>query len=142
MLDDLLVESKDIVHATQVKTHTNASAVALNTQLISSGLVSEIAASWVSLEAAHGIGKVRASYIFGGYFSSSDYALADYGSEGPRHSVAFVDFVNRDDLSLEEISTSRWSGKLEEMRKLCGLTEDGFVRFLNWRPPKTWVRRA
>jgi hypothetical protein len=37
MLDDLLVKSKDVVHATQVKTHTNASAVALNTQLMQVG---------------------------------------------------------------------------------------------------------
>jgi len=131
LLDDLLLESKGVLQATQIKTETNASSVALSSQLISSKLISEIVASWLSLEAGHGAGNVRANYIFGGYFSSSDYALANDGSEGPRHSAAFVDFINRDKLTREEISASRWSSKLEEMRELCGLTEEDFIRFLN-----------
>ena len=131
ILDDLLFKASDCVLGIQVKTEMVPKPVALHKRLIDGCLIREIARSWASLEAKHYGSLVKARYVFGGYFSRDDYALANKNSKGAKHSAAFVDFMNSCKLTPALVEKCAWSEALRKMRGLTGLGQEDFVRFLN-----------
>jgi hypothetical protein len=130
MFDDLVVHSKGVVYATQVKSQRDASYASLGTEL-KANLVRSMALSWLALEQQFGKGSVRLRYIFPGYFSTSDTSLANTGASGPRHSAEFARFLSRDDLTTAILATSVWSTKVAEIERLSGLAALDFLRFVN-----------
>ncbi|TDX61127.1 AAA ATPase-like protein [Methylosinus sp. sav-2] len=131
IFDDLVLHAGEAVVATQVKSQEDVQSVALNTALISNALIKDIAASWARLKARFTDRPVKLRYIFGGYFSQNDTALANTGSNQKKHSAEFARFVAHDDLTVAELKAAPWSAKLEEMRALTGQSEDEFCAFLN-----------
>ncbi|MBR0725706.1 AAA family ATPase [Bradyrhizobium manausense] len=130
IFDDLVVHSNGVVRATQVKSQKDGTYVSLGTEL-KAPFIQAMTKSWLKLEQKFGVGRVRLSYIFAGYFSISDTTLANANTTGARHSAEFARFVSRQDHSLEMWQSSIWSAKLTELQVLSGLDATTFIRFVN-----------
>ncbi len=131
IFDDLLLHVGTAVIGTQVKTQQVVQSVALNTALVSNALIKDIASSWARLKARFPDRQVKLRYIFGGYFSQGDTALANPDSDQKKHSAEFARFLARDDFTAADLKASPWSAKFEELRTLTGQSEDDFVEFVN-----------
>ena len=131
IFDDLVLHVDGEVRATQVKTQGDVQSVALNTELISNSLIKQISASWLSIRGRFPDSRTKLRYIFAGYFSTGDGALANDDADGPKHSAKFAEFLRRDDLTLETLRSSPWSAKLETLQKLSDLEDQNFVALLN-----------
>lgn len=129
IFDDLVVHTKGVIQAIQVKTEKNATYVSLATEL-KDDKIKAMADAWSGLRTRYGTEDVRLRYIFPGLFSKNDTALASGGTSGARHSAEFAAFVSNRDLSKELIEQSIWSTTLADLQARSGLGEEDFIKFL------------
>ncbi|TWT02929.1 ATP-binding protein [Reyranella sp. CPCC 100927] len=129
IFDDLVIHVQGRVLATQVKSARDATYVSLATEF-KGLLIKAMAESWLGLQQRYDADAVRLRYIFPGFFSTSDTALANASTSGARHSAEFARFVSRDDLTSEMIETSIWRDALTDLQVRSGLDRASFVRFL------------
>jgi hypothetical protein len=129
IFDDLILHVRNEVNAIQIKTEHAVQSVALYTQL--KPLIKDIVDSWQAIRHLFPQSRTKLKYIFGGYFSTGDKALANRNSTGAQHSAEFARFLLRNDLTFETIQSSLWSKSLNEFQVLSGLDDDSFYAFLN-----------
>lgn len=129
IFDDSVLHTEGRVIATQVKSEKNATYVSLATQL-NGTLIAEMASSWRALKERFDTSDVDLRYIFAGFFSNSDTALANTNAHGARHSAAFADFISRTEFGDNAVTNSIWSDTLTDLQARSGLDQPTFLEFL------------
>jgi hypothetical protein len=131
IFDDLVLHVGQEIRASQIKSEQDPTSIALNTELIKNELIKEIAASRHLLCTRFPDAKVKLRYVFGGFFSTSDKALANDDVKAPKHSAEFARFLRREDFTPEVLKDSAWSESLATLQTLSGLNDKDFVALLN-----------
>jgi len=124
ILDDLVVFSGHDLLAYQVKSQTFPEPFRLKTELVSNGLIEEIAKSWISLREEYPDKRICIRYVLPGYPSTND--KKDLGDVG--HSAHLLSYLADPDaeLSREVLLGSEWASFIRELIAASTLKEDQF----------------
>jgi hypothetical protein len=128
IFDDVLICVGETVFGTQIKTSESPATVNLRTQLIENGLIEDLLGSWRQLKNNHPTLKVRARFIFSGYFSSRDNLCSGEANVNSREfATGLAKKTNTEDTS-KQPGFSEFIGALRDKAQVeSGLEWDAFI---------------